>query len=43
LSSDSTSLTVNIPKRLGIYYGWPSVVDSANGNLTAAIITFSQF
>ncbi|CAF2856563.1 unnamed protein product [Rotaria sp. Silwood2] len=43
LNSNSTSLIVNIPKRLGIYYGWPSVVDSANGNLTAAIITFSQF
>ncbi|CAF3800276.1 unnamed protein product [Rotaria sp. Silwood1] len=43
LSNNSTSLSVNIPKRLGIYYAWPSVVHGANGNLTAAIITFSQF
>ncbi|CAF1227707.1 unnamed protein product [Rotaria sordida] len=43
LSNNSTSLIVNVPKRLGIYYGWPSLVHGANWNLTAAIITFSQF
>ena len=37
------SWTVTVPKRLGIYYGWPSVVHGANGNLTAATAVFSQF
>lgn len=36
-------MSVNIPKYLGIYYGWPSLVQGANSNLTAAIQTFSQF
>jgi hypothetical protein len=35
--------TVTAPKRLSIYYGWPSLVQGANSNLTAATATFSQF
>ncbi|ASS69025.2 MULTISPECIES: hypothetical protein [unclassified Paenibacillus] len=29
--------------RLGIYYGWPSLVNGAAGNLTTAANTFKQF
>ncbi len=36
-------MNINIPKRLGIYYGWPSLVQGANGNLSSAIETFNQF
>ncbi|CAF1194081.1 unnamed protein product [Rotaria sordida] len=43
MNNSSSSLSVNVPKRLGIYYGWPSLVQGANWNLTAAINTFSQF
>ncbi|CAF3918781.1 unnamed protein product, partial [Rotaria sordida] len=43
MNNSSSSLSVNVPKRLGIYYGWPSLVQGANWNLIAAINTFSQF
>ncbi|WP_217594651.1 hypothetical protein [Cohnella sp. GbtcB17] len=33
---------VPLPK-LGVYYGWPSLVNGAAGNLTTAANTFSQF
>lgn len=36
-------MQVKLPKRLCVYYGWPSLVQNANGNLTAAIGTFNQF
>lgn len=42
-NNNSSSLNINIPKSLCIYYGWPSLVQGVNGNLTAAIGTFSQF
>jgi hypothetical protein len=42
-TNNSNSSIVNVPKRLGIYYGWPSLVQGANGNLTDAAATFSQF
>lgn len=42
-NGNSNGLNVNIPKLLGIYYGWPSLVQGANYNLTAAVTTFSQF
>ncbi|CAF3058923.1 unnamed protein product, partial [Rotaria sp. Silwood2] len=42
-NNNSNSLNVNVPKRLGIYYVWPSLVHGAYGNLTLAINTFSQF
>lgn len=29
--------------RLGVYYGWPSLVNGAAGNLTTAANTFNQF
>ena len=44
ITTASTSvLTVTVPKRIAFYYGWPSLVQSANGNLNAATSTFSQF
>ncbi|CAF1285513.1 unnamed protein product [Rotaria sordida] len=42
-NNNSSSLTVKVPKRRGIYYGWPLLVQGAIGNLTQAIDTFSQF
>jgi hypothetical protein len=36
-------LSVTLPKRLGIYYGWPSLVQGSNWNVTASIGIFSQF
>ncbi|CAF4249437.1 unnamed protein product, partial [Rotaria magnacalcarata] len=42
-NQSSSSSNVNVPKRLGIYYGWPSLVQGVQGNLTAAISIFSQF
>ncbi|CAF3525016.1 unnamed protein product, partial [Rotaria socialis] len=42
-NNSSSSSIVNVPKRLGIYYGWPSLVQGVQGNLTAAISIFSQF
>lgn len=42
-TNNSTSIIVKIPKRLCIYYGWPSLVQGANWNVTAAIQIFSQF
>jgi hypothetical protein len=41
-TSVSTS-NVNVPKRLGIYYGSPSLVQDTNGNLSEAIDIFNQF
>ncbi|CAF1319624.1 unnamed protein product [Rotaria sp. Silwood1] len=41
-NNNSCSLTVNVPKRLGIYYRWPLLVQGANGNLTQAIHTFND-
>lgn len=42
-TSSTSALSVTAPKRLCIYYGWPSLVQGANGNLTAALNTFNQF
>ena len=36
-------LAVTVPKWIAFYYGWPSLVQSASGNLSAATSTFSQF
>ncbi|CAF4414574.1 unnamed protein product, partial [Rotaria sp. Silwood2] len=38
-----TTSAVKAPKRLGYYHAWPSTVQGARGNITAAIATFSQF
>lgn len=43
ITTNSSSITVKIPKRMAIYYGWPSAVQNANGNVTAAIQIFGQF
>jgi hypothetical protein len=37
------SRDVKVPKYLAIYYGWPSLVDNSQGNLTAASNCFEQF
>jgi hypothetical protein len=42
-NTNSSTLNINIPKHLGIYYGWPSLVQGANGNLSSAIVIFNQF
>ena len=42
-ASSTSALPVTVPKRLCIYYGWPSLVQGANWNLTAALNTFNQF
>ena len=34
---------ITIPKRLAIYYGWPSSVNAANGNIAQATAVFTQF
>jgi hypothetical protein len=41
-TSASTS-NINVPKLLGIYYGSPSLVQNASGNLSEAIDIFNQF
>ena len=42
-ASASSSLTVTAPKRLCFYYGYPSLVQGASGNLATALNTFNQF
>lgn len=34
---------ITSPRRLAIYYGWPSLVNSAGGNLTQATASFTPF
>ena len=34
---------VTVPKYLAIYYGWPSLVQNSQGNLTKAIDWFKKF
>lgn len=43
LNNNSKQLTVNVLKRLGTYYGWPSLFQGMKKNLTAAIIIFDNF
>jgi len=31
------------PKKLAIYYGWPSLVNGANGNVNAAVDSFNDY
>ncbi len=40
-SIETTSITP--PRRLAIYYGWPSLVNGAGGNITQATTVFTQF
>ncbi|CAF3439424.1 unnamed protein product [Rotaria sp. Silwood1] len=35
--------SVKVPKYLAIYYGWPSLVENSQGNVTAASNWFEQF
>lgn len=35
--------TVKVPKYLAIYYGWPSLVEKSEGDLTKASNWFQQF
>ena len=42
-STSAPTVKVKLPKRLCVYYGWPSLAQNANGNLTAAIGIFNQF
>lgn len=35
--------TINVPKKLAIYYGFPSLINNANGNIAQAVETFSQY
>jgi hypothetical protein len=35
--------TINIPKKLAIYYSFPSLVNGAAGNITAAVNTFKNY
>lgn len=43
ISTASASSTVKVPKYLAIYYGWPSLVQNSQGNLTKASDWFKQF
>ncbi|QES90690.1 NADPH-dependent FMN reductase family protein [Rhizosphaericola mali] len=44
-SADSTTTTIDVKqlKYLCIYYGWPSLVNGSNGDLTKATQSFEQF
>lgn len=35
--------SVKVPKYLAVYYGWPSLVENSNGNVTKASSWFQQF
>lgn len=39
----SQAIAQTIPKNLLIYYGYPSLINGANGNLTNAATTFKQY
>jgi len=43
ISSAGASEVISPQQRLAIYYGWPSVVNGAGGNVTTATNTFAQF
>lgn len=42
-TSTAPMLPVTAPKRMAIYYGYPSLVQNASWNVAAATATFSQF
>jgi len=35
--------TINEPQKLAIYYGWPSAVNGAGGNVNTAVLTFKEY
>jgi hypothetical protein len=39
----TTGPAVKVPKYLCVYYGWPSLVDGAGGDLTTATADFARF
>jgi hypothetical protein len=41
--STMASSSVKVPKYLAIYYGWPSLVENSQGNVTIASNWFQQF
>lgn len=43
ISSAGASEVISPQQRLAIYYGWPSVVNGAAGNVATASNTFAQF
>ncbi len=43
IPSASASEPIPAQERLGLYYGWPSLVNGAAGNLTTAANTFAQY
>jgi hypothetical protein len=44
LISNVMSLTsVKVPKYLAVYYGWPSLVDNSQGDVTKASNSFQKF
>lgn len=43
IPSAGASEAITPQQRLAIYYGWPSVVNGAAGNVTTATSTFAQF
>ena len=38
-----TLTSVKVPQYLAVYYGWPSLVENSQGNVTAASNWFGQF
>ena len=43
ISSVIALSSVKVPKYLAVYYGWPSLVQNSQGNLTKASDWFKQF
>lgn len=43
IPGSNTLSSVKVPKYLGVYYGWPSLVQNSQGNLTKASDWFRQF
>jgi hypothetical protein len=41
--AQKTSLDLKAPARLAVYYGWPSLVNEAQGDVNKAVATFSAF
>src|SRR5579885_2427166 len=37
------TIPINVPKKLAIYYGYPSAINNANGNISQAVATFNQY
>src|SRR5437763_14843946 len=43
MNTMNTMITINTVNRLGIFYGYPSLVNGANGNISLAVDTFKLY